>query len=76
VAIVKKNKPKQTQFKPKTKPILTSQPPIKAKTNPIPPPHIVKKKRFLVDLSCKKKVFLVQSGLFRSVGGLIKWRKM
>jgi len=35
VAIVKKNKPKQTQFKPKTKPILTPQPPLKPKTNPI-----------------------------------------
>jgi hypothetical protein len=31
------NKPKQTQFKPKTKPIPASQPPFKTKTNPILP---------------------------------------
>jgi hypothetical protein len=35
VAIVKKNKPKQTQFKAKTNPFFVPKTPIKAKTNPI-----------------------------------------
>ena len=35
MAIANKNKPKQTQFKPKTKPFLTPQRPPKPKTNPI-----------------------------------------
>ena len=34
-AIMRKNKPKQTQYKPNSNPFLTSQPPIKPKTNPI-----------------------------------------
>ena len=34
---MKKNKPKQTQFKPKTKPFLTPQRTPKPKTNPIKP---------------------------------------
>jgi hypothetical protein len=44
MAIVKKNKPKQTQFKPNTNPFLTSQPPPKANSNPIKPnPNPIKR---------------------------------
>jgi hypothetical protein len=50
IAIMRKNKPKQTQFKPNSKPILTSQPPIKAKTNPIKPNSNPKTKPFCVIL--------------------------
>jgi len=34
-----KNKPNQTQFKPKTKPFFVPKIPIKPKTNPIPAGH-------------------------------------